>query len=309
MTNDFKYAVAKKLNTKGRAKFLEFKSNLKDILHFHKYKLHSILFDDKLHPAVRRQHAKKLTDEKVAAAEMDWRMKEFVQDCNKDAFAILIIKIADTTLKNRLRRNYDDDAHGAWTYIEHLHGVKDNNTCITKASDERKALVEEGMAFGTEAAARTMVEQLLQLNSDLQGSAHHWSDNFLSTTLLDTLAAHLSVVVRVYKTGKISQSAWRDDFDQVCIEVFSMLEENDQMDEGKNAIDAECWAMRTETVAAEDDLTSLCDEPWQVREQMAATITIKPAMHTTTNAKPRYATGATCLVVVSALAKPSAWAS
>eukprot|EP00965_Chrysotila_dentata_P004821 158111-Pleurochrysis_carterae.AAC.1 len=36
----------------------------KDIQHFHKFKLHTILFDDELHPAVRRQHAKELSDEK-----------------------------------------------------------------------------------------------------------------------------------------------------------------------------------------------------------------------------------------------------
>eukprot|EP00965_Chrysotila_dentata_P108746 3592366-Pleurochrysis_carterae.AAC.1 len=71
---------------------------------------------------------------------MDARMKEFIEACNEDAFAILMINIADTTLKNRLCRDYDDDAHGAWTYIEHLHQVKDNDTRITKASDKRKAL-------------------------------------------------------------------------------------------------------------------------------------------------------------------------
>eukprot|EP00965_Chrysotila_dentata_P096132 3175832-Pleurochrysis_carterae.AAC.1 len=71
------------------------------------------------------------------------------------------------------------------------------------------------MASGTEAAARTMVEKLLEVNSELKGSATHWSHNLLFTTLLDTLlAAHLPDIVRVYKTGKIRQSAWRDDFDQ-----------------------------------------------------------------------------------------------
>eukprot|EP00965_Chrysotila_dentata_P033143 1104253-Pleurochrysis_carterae.AAC.1 len=67
-----------------------------------------------------------------------------------------MINIADTTLKNRLRRDYKVDAHSAWTYMEHLHEVQGNDTHITKASDERKALVEEGVASGTEAAARTM---------------------------------------------------------------------------------------------------------------------------------------------------------
>eukprot|EP00965_Chrysotila_dentata_P038555 1280929-Pleurochrysis_carterae.AAC.1 len=62
------------------------------------------------------------------------------------------------------------------------------------------------MASGTKVAARTMVEKLLELNSELEASAHHSSDNLLSTTLLDTLAAHLPDVVCVYKTSKIHQS-------------------------------------------------------------------------------------------------------
>eukprot|EP00965_Chrysotila_dentata_P134377 4443637-Pleurochrysis_carterae.AAC.1 len=131
-----------------------------------------------------------------------------------------MVNIADTTLKNRICRDYDNDAHLAWTYIEHQHEVKDNDTRITNAFNEHKALVEEGMADGNKAAAGTMAEKLLELNSELQGSAHHWSDNLLSTTQLDNLAAHLPDVVHVYKTGKIHQSAWGDDFDQVCVEVF-----------------------------------------------------------------------------------------
>eukprot|EP00965_Chrysotila_dentata_P207085 6183921-Pleurochrysis_carterae.AAC.1 len=100
-------------------------------------------------------------------------------------------------------------------YIEYLHEVKDNDTRITKASDERNALVEEGMTPRTDAPARTMVEKLLQLNSELEGPAHrHWSDNLLSTTLFDTLGAHLPDVICVYNTGKIHQSKWHDDFDQ-----------------------------------------------------------------------------------------------
>eukprot|EP00965_Chrysotila_dentata_P259463 6213573-Pleurochrysis_carterae.AAC.1 len=64
-----------------------------------------------------------------------------------------------------------------------------------------------------------------------------------------------------------------------------MLEENDRM-EGKDAIDAERRVMRTKTVVAGDDVTSLRNELRQLREQIAAMTTIKSAMRTTTNAKP-----------------------
>eukprot|EP00965_Chrysotila_dentata_P243090 6205226-Pleurochrysis_carterae.AAC.1 len=159
--------------------------NLKDILHTQAQTAHHpLVFEDKLHPAVRRQHAMEFDDETVAAADKEARMQEFIEACNEDAFSILMINIADTALKHRLRRDYDHNAHGARTNIEYLHEVKDNNTRITKASGERKALVEEGMASSTEAAARTMVEKLLELNSKLEGSAHHWSDSSLSTSLL-----------------------------------------------------------------------------------------------------------------------------
>eukprot|EP00965_Chrysotila_dentata_P175096 5780000-Pleurochrysis_carterae.AAC.1 len=141
------------------------------------------------------------------------------------------------------------------------------------------------MASDTKAAARTIVEKLLKLNSELEGYAHHWSDNLLSGTLLDTLAAHLPDVVHVHNTGKVHQSKWRDDFDQVCLGVISMFEENDRMLEGKNAIDAERRAMRTKTAAVGDDMSSLRNELRQLREQMTAMTTTKSATRTTTSAK------------------------
>eukprot|EP00965_Chrysotila_dentata_P103921 3431776-Pleurochrysis_carterae.AAC.1 len=55
-----------------------------------------------------------------------------------------------------------------------------------------------------------------------------------------------------------------------------MLEENDRRMEGKNAIDPERRAMRTKTIAAGDDVTSLRDELRQLREQMAAMTTCPP---------------------------------
>eukprot|EP00965_Chrysotila_dentata_P114334 3778988-Pleurochrysis_carterae.AAC.3 len=58
------------------------------------------------------------------------------------------------------------------------------------------------MASGTEAAARTMVEKLLELNSELEAYAHHWNNNLLNTTLLDTLAAPLPDAVRVNTLNK-----------------------------------------------------------------------------------------------------------
>eukprot|EP00965_Chrysotila_dentata_P152467 5038911-Pleurochrysis_carterae.AAC.2 len=170
--SDSKYAVAKTFKNNGRAEFLKFKGNLKDILHFHKHKLHTILFDDKLHPAVRRQHTKELTVDKVAAAEMDARMKEIIEACNEDAFAILMINIANTILARAGSAATTTTMRTALgrTSSTCTRLYKDNDTRITKASNKRKALVEEGMASSTEAAARTMVEKLLELNSELHGS-------------------------------------------------------------------------------------------------------------------------------------------
>eukprot|EP00965_Chrysotila_dentata_P230433 6197774-Pleurochrysis_carterae.AAC.2 len=88
-------------------------------------------------------------------------MKKFIEACNEDVFAVFMINIADTTLKNRLRLDYKTDAQGAWMYIEHIHEVRGKDICITKASDEQKALVEEEMVYSTEAAALAMVEKLL----------------------------------------------------------------------------------------------------------------------------------------------------
>eukprot|EP00965_Chrysotila_dentata_P112988 3733185-Pleurochrysis_carterae.AAC.1 len=132
-------------------------------------------------------------------------MNEFIEACNESAFANLMINIADATLKNPLRRDHDEDGHGALWDV-HRAPARAQGQQHAHYQGFRRAqgpqLVEEGMASSTEAAAR----QFLELNSELEGSAHHSSDNLLSMTLLDTLAAHLPDAVRVYNTGKINKS-------------------------------------------------------------------------------------------------------
>eukprot|EP00975_Prorocentrum_lima_P027968 5880812-Prorocentrum_lima.AAC.1 len=140
-THDNKLTLAKKFNNTGRAEFLEFRGNLKDLMQMHKHKLHTILFTGELHKAVKREFLKGLDAEGVKeSAAVAERETEFLSICSEDAFAALMLNIADTTLKNKLRRDFDDDGHRAWEYIEQLHAVKDNDTRTTKAADERKSL-------------------------------------------------------------------------------------------------------------------------------------------------------------------------
>eukprot|EP00975_Prorocentrum_lima_P049737 10410094-Prorocentrum_lima.AAC.1 len=98
-----KYTIAKKFNNKGRAEFIQFKGNLKDILHFHKLKLHTVLFTGDLHKSVLRSLAKTLADDGITEeADIKARTDEFIESCLEDAFAILMINISDETLKKRL---------------------------------------------------------------------------------------------------------------------------------------------------------------------------------------------------------------
>ena len=282
MTDDkTKFTMAKKFTNKSRAEFLEFRGNMKDILHFHKYKLHTLLFEGELHKSVLRMLQKNLKDEGIEdEREIEERTQELIETCSEDAFAILMLNISDTTLRDRLRRDYDDDGHSAWQYIESLYKVKDNDTRVTKAADIRKDLVDDGLTGATEDIARKFVEQLLleqllQHNKELEDTPHHWADALLTSTLLDALAVHMPEVVRGYKVSKINTSGWRDDFDAVCKEVFALLEENDRT-EAKTAAGSERRAYRTSRrgkadMPAEDQtMTSLLEELKCLRTQVNA---------------------------------------
>ena len=60
-----KFQLAKKFNNSGRSEFLAFKGDLKSTLQLHPRKLHTVMFDGKLHSSVVRALSKELTDEKV----------------------------------------------------------------------------------------------------------------------------------------------------------------------------------------------------------------------------------------------------
>ena len=266
MTDDkTKYTMAKKFTNKSRAEFLEFRGNMKDILHFHKYKLHTLLFDGELHKSVLRMLQKSLKEDGIEDEdEIKERTQELIETCSEDAFAILMLNISDTTLRDRLRRDYDDNGHSAWQYIESLYKVKDNDTRVTKAADIRKDLVDDGLTGATEDTARKFVEQLLQHNKELEDTPHHWADALLTSTLLDALAVHMPEVVRGYKVSKINTNSWRDDFDAVCKDIFALLEENDRT-EAKTAAGTERRAYRTSRRGRPDmpedhTMTSLLEE-------------------------------------------------
>eukprot|EP00965_Chrysotila_dentata_P027672 920017-Pleurochrysis_carterae.AAC.1 len=106
---------------------------------------------------------------------MDARMKEFVEACNEDTFAILMINIADSTLKNRLRRDYDDDAHGAWTYTEHLH-ERLRTTILASPRFSTSARPWWRRAWHLAPRLRRAPVTRAQFGTP-QGSAHNWSDN------------------------------------------------------------------------------------------------------------------------------------
>ena len=56
MANADKLRLTKAIDNNSRQDYLNFKGDLKSVLRSHKYKLHTVLFEAKLHPAAERTY-------------------------------------------------------------------------------------------------------------------------------------------------------------------------------------------------------------------------------------------------------------
>ena len=225
-----KFQLAKKFNNSGRSEFLAFKGDLKSTLQLHPRKLHTVMFDGKLHSSVVRALSKELTDEKVTdQASIALRTEELLAECKEEAWAILDLNIADKALQTRLRRDYDDDGHAAWVYIESLYQVTGSDTRVTQAADRRKDLINAGMTGGTLQVVKQFCEELEAFNVELHGTSHHFAPALMTTTLLDALAVHHDSMVSTFKTMRAGTADWRDKYVDVRDALFELIEEADRV--------------------------------------------------------------------------------
>ena len=124
-----KYSVKHQYKNKDRAELLEFEAEIKSILTTHANKLHKVLFDGELHPSIKRRIDRELDDDKVTEPLLRAaRLKEALEECDEEAFAILYQNISDAAVKMYIRRNHDEKGHEAWKYIQSLHALDDNDT-------------------------------------------------------------------------------------------------------------------------------------------------------------------------------------
>ena len=274
MANADKLRLTKAFDNSSRQAFLDFKGDIKSLLQSHKYKLHTVLFEAKLHPAVARNYKAILTTEGVKdAADIMSRAAEFLAECDADAFAVLDLNIADATLRRHIRTHHDDQGHAAWRYIEGLYNVKGNDTRVTKAADALKMLIADGLTGSTTSTLRTFVESLDQLNTELHGTEHHMQPALMTTTVLDALSVHQPDIIRTFKAAQVGKVDWRKEFTTVRDTMYELLEENDRV-EAKTAVHMERIALRTK-VETQPSLES------QLREAQAQIAALTQQMSAT----------------------------
>ena len=243
-SSESKYRLAAKFTNTSRDEFNRFKGDLKSLLQLHPRKLHTVLFEGKLHSSVQRTLAKEMKEETLTDDEARLRTTEFMAECNEEAFAILDLNLADATLQKRIRRDFSDDGRSAWEYIESLHVVKDRDTRVTRAADQRRELIDKGLTGGALATVKQFCEELEAFNVELDGTPHHFTGALMTTTLLDALSVHHDAMVSTFKTMHSTTSHWRDDFPKVRDALYELIEEADRV-QGKTAQHQERLAMHT----------------------------------------------------------------
>ena len=257
-----KYSVKRPYKNKDRGELLEFQAELKSILTTHPNKLHTVLFDGKLHAAVKRRIDRELDDDNTTepllrAARLDEALTEY----DEEAYAILYQNVSDAAVLKYIRRNHDEKGHDAWEYIESLHDLEDNDTRITALAEKRNDLVEDGLTGPSYPTVKAWVEAIEEYNVALEGTAYEMPPALFTTKLLDALSVHLPEMVRTYKT-RMGRGEWRAKFDSVRDEIYVLLEEDDRTN-AKNASATKRNALRAGTS------TDLASQLAETQKQLA----------------------------------------
>ena len=221
-----RYSVAKPFKNKDRAELLEFKAALKAVLTNHPNKLHTVLFDDELHPAAKRALNKELDTDDVS--ERLTRHAEALVEYNEEAYAILYSNIACPELQRKLRDKHDEQGHDAWLCIEKPYSLEDNDTRLSIIAKQRQDFIDDGLTGAELPAVKTFVETIEGYNLSLVGTAYEMLPMLFTTLLLDSLAEHVPDVIDVYKTKKQGVPRWRQDFDGVKDSIYQLIEDRDR---------------------------------------------------------------------------------
>jgi len=258
-----KYGVKKPYKNKDRGELLEFQAELKSILTTHPNKLHTVLFDGKIHAAVKRRLDRELDEDKITESALRTaRIEEALTEYDEEAYAILYQNVSDAAVLKYIRRNHDEKGHAAWKYIEGLHDLEDNDTRITALAEKRNELVDDGLTGASYPTVKTWVEAVEEYNVALEGTAYEMQPALFTTKLLDALSVHLPEMVRTYKT-RMGRGDWRSKFDSVRDEIYVLLEEDDRTN-ARNASATKRNALRTGT--SNDLATQLAE----TQKQLAA---------------------------------------
>jgi len=263
-----KYSVKRAYKNKDRGELLEFQAELKSILTTHPNKLHTVLFDGKLHAAIKRRVDRELDDDSITEPLLRAaRVKEALEECDEEAYAILYQNVSDAAVLKYIRRNHDEKGHAAWEYIQSLHDLEDNDTRITATAEKRNDLIDDGLTEPSYPTVKAWVEAVEEYNVALEGTAYEMPPALFTTKLLDALSMHLPEMVRTYKT-RMGRGDWRTKFDSVRDEIYVLLEEDDRTN-ARSASATKRNALRTGTSSTTDLATQLAATQKQLAELTA----------------------------------------
>ena len=146
--------MKKKYTHSSKAEWDTFSGDFRDMLKLHKDKLHTVVYENDLHPAVTRRvtaEAKKeaaddgLTSSAAVAAHVQTRVQEYLEESLSTSFSMMTMNIENSRLKESLRKKCEDDAYEAHKLIEAHWAVAGNQTRVTIEADKRKEHIEAGI--------------------------------------------------------------------------------------------------------------------------------------------------------------------
>lgn len=234
--NDNSNILKKPFMNKDKAEWDSFSSDLISVMALKKNKLDTVMVDGDLHPSVLRREIREAglkSGDDDFISQRDALKDEILEELDEEVYHIIKLNIGENDLKNTIERMFGKHKHGhkAYLYLDDLHRVGKNTTRGTALAQDRKDLIEEGMASLSLKSLTTFVESLLNYNSQLVGTPHEMQDSLAVLTILDTIHPFDDNLVRTFKINHESILA---DVHDTYKKLKTIFEENDRA-ESSNA--------------------------------------------------------------------------
>ena len=171
-----------------------------------------------------------------------WTMdaqRELIEEQNASAFLLLIQTINHTSTANAIHRQFTDDAKGALEWMAKRWHSTTNDERAIKLGHNRDDYARKGPNSGSLTHMGEFVEQLLKYNLELKGTIHHWGNELLTTTVMDSLQKFNKPFVTTLKHNGPTQfphggGDWKANFEDIWDYIQESLESDDCVEDRNN---------------------------------------------------------------------------